>query len=104
MRCAWIFSALIAACSGPPPPAQVSEALDDGVTLIVRTNPLVLQLSREGQVVLEQPAFVEVGVADELLVTRYYDPAAPKGVHFRAATRATAWDDKTHTLTLALDG
>jgi alpha-D-xyloside xylohydrolase len=77
---------------------------DDGTTLTVKTDPLRLQIARGGQVVIDQAAFVEVGVADDFAQARYYDAAAPKGVRFRVAQRATAWDAASHTLTLALDG
>lgn len=93
----------LGACGGgsTPPPPEITATLADGQTLTVHTDPLVLSIGGA-----DVPRFVEIGAqagpVDERL---YVDPTDPgSDVTFHAATRATAWDEPTRTLTLALDG
>jgi alpha-D-xyloside xylohydrolase len=95
----------VSGCGGAPPPPQIQMQLDDGMVLTIDTDPLRLRVWRGPDAVVDQSAFVEVGVVDKVDPKHYYDPAAPEPqIQFRAAERATAFDAGTHVLTLALDG
>lgn len=101
---AWLAQAGCGDDAAPPPP-QITTTVEGGLVLTVTTDPLALTITRDGQVVAESAAFVEVGVVDDVQERKYYDPAAPQAeIRWRVAQRATAWDAAASRLTLALDG
>ena len=93
--CATLAAALGCGGDDAPPPATV--AVGD---VVIETDPLRLILSvPSGDFAIDD--FVEVGTVAIPNDDRYYDPSAPDGaIVWRVATRATAYNESTSTLTL----
>lgn len=108
----WLFVvAAVTAASGcggsserAPAPSALTATLSGGRELTVRTDPLALEIrDADGSLVLEAPAFVEIGLVDEVDATRYYDPAAPDDdIAFVSPAKAPTWDPATRALDLPL--